>query len=54
MKLARLLKENIFKIVTKSDILSNIQIFNSHFIDKCNSVSHSRILRLFLAYSSIT
>ena len=39
-KLAGLLEKNIFKVVTSADILNNIRIFNSCFVDK---VKHADI-----------
>lgn len=37
-KIARLLKKKVFKVTTSKDVLSNIQIFNSHFVNKIKNV----------------
>lgn len=33
-EITRLLEKNIFKVVTTEDIPSNVQIFNSHFVEE--------------------
>ena len=38
-KIARLFEKDIFKVVTSTDILNNIQTFNFYFIDKVKHVS---------------